>query len=202
MTMNRRLVLKGLGGALLGLPWLESVRPRAAWAQASSAPPFAIFFRQANGVAAEQSTNEVGQEPERFWPTAPGPLSPSTLGERALAELVTYADRLLVVGNVNMANFNYGDGHARGALQVLTARGPVEEGQGGELYAAAEIQGWPADWRYGARLSHVAQHDGLARSLANGGQLSERLGARSSRAKARRHLQRHRRHSPARSGDL
>lgn len=149
MTMNRRLVLKGIGGALLGLPWLESMGTRAAWAQASAAPPFAIFFRQANGVAAEQDTNEVGQEPERFWPTAPGPLSASTLADRALAELVNYADRLLVVGNVNMANFNYGDGHARGALQVLTARGPVEEGRGGD----SEADGESLDHRIGRELN-------------------------------------------------
>lgn len=149
MKLSRRLVLQGIGGALLGLPWLESVRPRSAWAQASSAPPFAIFFRQANGVAAEQNTNEVGQEPERFWPTAPGPLDASTLADRALAELVSYADRLLVVGNVNMANFNYGDGHARGALQVLTARGPVEEGQGGN----SEADGESIDHRIGRELN-------------------------------------------------
>ncbi|MEY2937058.1 MAG: hypothetical protein RL033_7807 [Pseudomonadota bacterium] len=149
MKMNRRWVLKGIGGALLGLPWLESVRPRSAWAQASSAPPFAIFFRQANGVAAEQDTNEVGREPERFWPTAPGPLSASTLADRALAELAAYADRLLVVGNVNMANFNYGDGHARGALQLLTARGPVEESQGGN----SEANGESLDHRIGRELN-------------------------------------------------
>lgn len=149
MKMNRRLVLQGIGGALLGLPWLEGVRPRSAWAQAASAPPFAIFFRQANGVAAEQDTNEIGKEPERFWPTATGPLSASTLADRALAELSTYADRLLVVGNVNMANFNYGDGHARGALQLLTARGPVQEGQGGN----SEANGESLDHRIGRELN-------------------------------------------------
>jgi hypothetical protein len=149
MKMNRRLVLTGIGGALLGLPWLESLRPRSAWAQVSGVPPFAIFFRQANGVAAEQDTNELGSEPERFWPTAPGPLSAATLADRALAELASYADRLLVVGNVNMANFNYGDGHARGALQVLTAQGPVEEGQGGNSEAAGES----LDHRIGRELN-------------------------------------------------
>ena len=84
MKMTRRhLVLGGLGGALLGLPWLESLRGRSALAQSAAAPPFAIFFRQANGVAAEQDTSEIGQEPERFWPTATGPLSAETLSDRA-----------------------------------------------------------------------------------------------------------------------
>src|SRR5690606_7201219 len=35
-------------------------------------------------------------------------------------------------------NFAYGDGHARGALQCLTARGPVVEDVGGESEAAGE----------------------------------------------------------------
>ena len=51
MKMNRRLVLQGIGGALLGLPWLESVRPRAAWAQASSVPPFAEILCKRRSIA-------------------------------------------------------------------------------------------------------------------------------------------------------
>src|SRR5262245_4594373 len=78
MKMTRRLVVGGIGGALLGLPWLEGLRGRRAWAQSAAAPPFAIFFRQANGVAAAQDTNEIGREPERFWPTEAGPLTPQT----------------------------------------------------------------------------------------------------------------------------
>lgn len=149
MKMSRRLVLGGIGGALLGLPWLESVRGRPAWAQSAGALPYAIFFRQANGVAAAQDTNEIGQEPERFWPTATGPLSAETLADRALAELTAHMSRLLVVGNVNMASFNYGDGHARGALQVLTAQGPVEEGRGGD----SEANGESIDHRIGRELN-------------------------------------------------
>jgi hypothetical protein len=149
MKISRRIVLGGIGGALLGLPWLEGFGSRRAQAQAASTPPFAIFFRQANGVAAEQDTSEIGQEPERFWPTATGPLTAETLGDRALVELADHANRLLVVGNVNMANFNYGDGHARGALQLLTAQGPVVEGQGGNSEAAGES----LDHRIGRELN-------------------------------------------------
>jgi len=53
------------------------------------------------------------------------------------------------VGNVNMANFSYGDGHARGALQVLTAQGPVEENQGGN----SEANGESLDHRIGRELN-------------------------------------------------
>jgi hypothetical protein len=149
MKMSRRIVLGGIGGALLGLPWLESLRGRQAWAQSAAAPPFAIFFRQANGVAAAQDTSEIGQEPERFWPTTPGALTAQTLADRALAELAAYSSRLLVVGNVNMANFNYGDGHARGALQLLTAQRPTEDGQGGNSEAGGES----LDHRIGRELN-------------------------------------------------
>jgi hypothetical protein len=146
---TRRQVLRGLGGALLGLPWLESFCGSRAWAQSASVPPFAIFFRQANGVAAAQDTSEIGQEPERFWPTATGPVTATSLGDRALARLSEHASRLLVVGNVNMEDFNYGDGHARGALQVLTAQGPSVEGQGG----SSEAGGESLDHRIGRELN-------------------------------------------------
>jgi Protein of unknown function (DUF1552) len=149
MKMSRRIVLGGLGGALLGLPWLEGLRGGRAWAQNAAVPPFAIFFRQANGVATAQDTSEIGQEPERFWPTATGPLTPETLSDRAVAELAAYSSRLLVVGNVNMANFNYGDGHARGALQLLTGQGPTEDNQGG----SSEAGGESLDHRIGRELN-------------------------------------------------
>ncbi len=149
MNIGRRLVLGTLGGALLGLPWLEGLSRRRAFAQSTATPPFAIFFRQANGVAAAQDTTEIGAEPERFWPTAEGRLTPETLADRALAELNTHASRLLVVGNVNMQNFNYGDGHARGALQLLTAQGPMVESQGGN----SEANGESLDHRIGRELN-------------------------------------------------
>ena len=147
--ISRRLVLGGLGGAVLGLPWLESLRGSRAWAQTSSVPPFAIFLRQANGVAAAQETDEIGDEPERFWPTTTGALSAATLADRALAQLSAYSSQLLVVGNVNMAEFNYGDGHARGALQVLTAQGPTVPGQAGDSEAGGES----IDHRLGRELN-------------------------------------------------
>lgn len=149
MKLSRRHVLRGLGGAVLGLPWLEGLAPKPARAQEAGGAPFAIFFRQANGVAAQQDTSEIGSEPERFWPSSTGALSPDTVAGRALGELSPYLDRLLVVGNVNMRDFNYGDGHARGALQVLTAQGPTVQGQGGNSEAAGES----IDHRIGRELN-------------------------------------------------
>ena len=105
MKLPRRRLLQGLGGAILGLPWLESLDGvRVAHAQTPSVPSYAIFFRQANGVAAIQTT-EIGAEPERFWPRTEGALDAQNLEGRALVELQAYASRLLVVGNANMNNF-------------------------------------------------------------------------------------------------
>ncbi|MCA9681674.1 MAG: DUF1552 domain-containing protein, partial [Myxococcales bacterium] len=144
---GRRAFLAGLGGVAVGLPFLEAFAPREAKA-ADGIEPFAIFFRQANGVAAEQNT-DLGAEPERFWPMAPGALNSANVAGRSLEELDGYLDRMLVVGNVSMENFDYADGHARGALQGLTAQGPVVAGLGGDSEAAGES----IDHRIGRELN-------------------------------------------------
>jgi hypothetical protein len=153
--ISRRVVLKGVGGAILGLPFLEGVLPRDAKA-ADTVPPFAVFFRQACGVACAQTTTEIGAETEKYWPIAMGDLSAANLKGRALEELIAHAPRLLVVKNVAKDSFDYGDGHANGALQGLTARGPTVTGAAG----ASEASGESLDHRIGADLNE-AGHDSL-----------------------------------------
>ncbi len=148
MKLSRRMVLKGIGGASLALPLLESFAPRSAKAQ-EIVPPFAVFFRQACGVASQQNTGEIGNEPERFWPNAMGALSAATMQGRAVEELVDYADKLLIVGNVNYGNFDFGDGHARGAMQGLVGRPPAVNGAGGDSEAGGES----LDHRIGRELN-------------------------------------------------
>lgn len=146
--LSRRLILKGIGGACLGLPLLESFAPRNALAAPNTGLPFAVFFRQACGVGCEQDTL-IGAEPERFWPKNFGALDAANVQGRALDELNTYLDRLLVVKNVRMEDFDYGDGHARGALQGLTARGPTVTGAAGD----SEADGESIDYRIGVELN-------------------------------------------------
>ncbi len=148
MKISRRFVLRGLGGATLALPLLESLAPRGAKAGGQATPPYAIFLRQANGVAAAQNT-DVGAEPERFWPQSVGALTAANLEGRALEELSDFADRMLVVGNVNKEYYDYGDGHANGVFQALTGRGPNVDGAGG----ASEASGESLDHRIGAELN-------------------------------------------------
>lgn len=150
--VSRRIILRGLGGATLALPLLEGFLGRQAEAQ-TAPEPFVIFFRQGNGVGAAQSysLNDGPQttEPERFWPQEFGPLTEQNLAGRALDELTAYREKLLVVKNINMQNFDYADGHARGALQCLTARGPVVAGAGGN----SEADGESIDHRIGRELN-------------------------------------------------
>lgn len=150
-TISRRLILTGLGGAALGLPLLEGW-PRLATAQTPpQAEPFAIFFRQACGVATAQLTPSIGVEPERFWPREFGPLTPANVEGRALDELSAYLSQILLVG-VNKNNYeNYADPHAVGAQQGLTGRGPTPEtaGKSGQ----AEADGESLDHRIGRELN-------------------------------------------------
>lgn len=146
--LHRRTILTGAAGVAMTLPFLEAFAPRKASAGFDTALPFAVFFRQANGVAAQQNT-KVGSEPERFWPTQTGALTAQTVNGRALDELGDYLSRMLVVGNVNMNGYNFGDGHARGAMQGMTARGPTVAGAGGSSEAAGES----LDHRIGRELN-------------------------------------------------
>jgi len=153
MNTRRRHFLKGLGGFTLALPVLEGLRRTQGTAHAGGAlvDPYAIFFRQANGVASAQDT-VVGQEPERFWPSQQGAITPETIQGRALGELTAHHQSLLAVG-VNAHGFDYGDGHARGALQGLTARGPVTAGAGGD----SEANGESLDNRIGRELNEAGR---------------------------------------------
>jgi hypothetical protein len=161
----RRLFLKGVGGVVLGLPLLESFAPRDAKAQAAP-EPFAVFFRQACGVACEQDA-ELGPETEKFWPTELGALTTDTVSGRAVDELGAHLTRLLVIRGVAMDGYDYGDGHANGALQGLTARGPVVDGVGGDSEAAGES----IDHRIGRELNPDGRDSLFLHAGARGGWL-------------------------------
>jgi hypothetical protein len=111
--VNRRAFLRGAGAVAIGLPFLEGLPMRSAWA-ADDPPVFCLFIVAACGV--------VGS---KFFPDVAGPLNASTLGamtDKATSVLSPYAQHLLFLKNVNfpMANVT-GCGHAQGLCQVLTA---------------------------------------------------------------------------------
>jgi hypothetical protein len=123
--MNRRLVLRGAGSLMLGLPLLEAFMPRDAAAQDAMRSPFVIIVMNDNGVVQAGVTLGGGGEPERFWPTATGPLTTASLladkPTRAMGELSDYADRLLVIRGINLPYGSTGCSHSAADAQILTS---------------------------------------------------------------------------------
>jgi hypothetical protein len=121
---TRRLFLTGTAGVTVGLPFLETFAKQMARAATPEDPGFVVFMRQGNGCSqALQYSNPP--EPDLFWPRNLGALTAASMAtdsDRALSELSAHADKLLLVRGVNGAFSISGCGHARGALQALTAQ--------------------------------------------------------------------------------
>jgi hypothetical protein len=119
-TVNRRAFLRA-GSVAIGLPFLEGLQERSAWA-AGSPPTFAFFMVAACGV--------VGK---KFFPNATGSLTTAGLtaaNDKAVSALAPYADNLLFLSGIN---FPLGGatncGHAQGLCQSLTGVAPNGGGQ-------------------------------------------------------------------------
>ncbi len=108
--VNRRAFLRGGGTLAIGLPFLESLPLRSAWAQ-SDEPIFSFFMCHSCGV--------VGND---FWP---GAGSTADMGNTAVAQLAPYADRLLIVRGINFPGGGGGCGHADGLCKALTGVSPT-----------------------------------------------------------------------------
>jgi len=124
--VNRRLVLKGAGGLMLGLPLLEGFMSNKASAQAATRSPFVIIVVGDNGVVQAGATLGGSGEPERFWPTATGALTKDKLladkTTRSIGELADYADKLLIVRGMNLPYNSTGCSHSAADAQILTAQ--------------------------------------------------------------------------------
>jgi hypothetical protein len=122
-SRGRRNFLKTIGALGLGLPFLEGLQERSAWAQEAPAPVFGLFMCTAHGVV-----QAYRNEPERFWPTTLGPLTVAGMqafaSERATGILADHAAQLNIVRGLKYPFGNNGCGHALGLLQCLTAARP------------------------------------------------------------------------------
>lgn len=124
VSMRRRAFLRGMGGLMVGLPFLESLAPRDAQAQATTAPKrFGVFFC-CNGV-----------NMERWFPTTSfGSLNAGALSGTANEALAPYVDKLLFPRGLRMAprgysnEFSGGDDHMKGMGCKLTAA-PLDFGE-------------------------------------------------------------------------
>jgi hypothetical protein len=111
--INRRAFLRGAAGVAIGLPFLEGLPERSAWAQDQS-PIFSLFMCAANGV--------VGN---KFFPATQGPITEAALAaasDKATSKLARHAANLLFVRGINYPMNGPTDcGHAQGLCQALTA---------------------------------------------------------------------------------
>lgn len=123
--MNRRMVLRGAGGLMLGLPLLETFMPRKASAQTATRSPFVLIVVGDNGVVQAGVSLSVSTEPEMFWPTATGALTNASMtadkATRSTGELAAYADKLLIVKGINLPYSSTGCSHSAADAQILTA---------------------------------------------------------------------------------
>jgi hypothetical protein len=124
--VNRRLVLKGAGGLMLGLPMLEGFMSSKAFAQTATRSPFVLIVVGDNGVVQAGVTLGGAGEPERFWPTATGTLTRDKMladkPMRTTGELSDYADKLLIVRGINLPYNSTGCSHSAADAQILTAQ--------------------------------------------------------------------------------
>jgi hypothetical protein len=119
-SIKRRAFLTGAGTVAVGLPFLEGLPSRSAWA-AETAPVFTFFVVAQNGV--------VGKS---FFPATPGPLTTTGLasaGDLATSVLAPHAANLLFIKGINYPNPGPKScGHAEGNVQTLTGLAPGSTG--------------------------------------------------------------------------
>jgi hypothetical protein len=119
-AVNRRAFLRGAGAVAVGLPFLEGLPERSAWA-AGAQPVFTMMIVGSCGV--------VGKN---FLPDATGALTTSGLAgmtSKAVSALSAHAPNLLFLKNVNWVQGGPKScGHAEGLCQSLTGAAPGSSG--------------------------------------------------------------------------
>lgn len=111
--LSRRAVLRGAGGAAVGLPWLAAMAPRRASAQAL--PKRFVVFYFSNGV-----------NPASWTPTG---TTAAPILNATMAPLQSLLPKTVILSGINMqtARDNGGNGHNVGITNMLTARKFLKE---------------------------------------------------------------------------
>ena len=119
VPVNRRAFLRA-GAVAIGLPFLEGLPERSAWA-ADAPPVFSLFIVTSNGVVQN-----------KFFPNDVGALTPTTLADmtdKASSVLAPHAANLLFIRGLNFpAPNSMSCSHAEGSCQTLTAAPPASNG--------------------------------------------------------------------------
>lgn len=106
----RRTLLRGLAGAAISLPLLESLSPRRSRAQDATFPTRFVVMFHPNGV-----------QPEAWFPT-PGASPTDFALNRAHAALEPWKSKLILTSGIDMSvcTIGFGEPHQRGMGAVLT----------------------------------------------------------------------------------
>lgn len=130
--VNRRLVLRGLGGVAVGLPMLDVFAPKGAEAQAAARPVYSALMLQQNGAIQGN-----GEDPDMFWPSQVGAIDKATLAGKdaaqTISELADYADKIACVQGMD---FHYSNNHDGGPI-AASCGSPVK-GEGTDQLPTTE----------------------------------------------------------------
>ncbi len=157
--VNRRAFLRGAAGVAVGLPFLESLPERSAWA-AEDKPVFSLFICAVSGVV-----------PASFFPGSLGALTPAGLAaaEKATSKLSAHAEHLLFLDGIRWPFLPTGEPHAETLCMALTASEPAGSG------SMATASGPSADWVIADRVQPGTPPLTLYAGNKRNGYIAERL---------------------------
>jgi hypothetical protein len=124
--LSRRALLRGVGGVVVALPFLDAMTAKA---QSNSAAKRLVIFYSPNGTNAGDSP-ELAEEID-FWPAAMG--AGFVLGGE-VSPLESLREKLLFVSGINAEScyadraLGVGDSHSIGLSQMLTGVQFIEDG--------------------------------------------------------------------------
>ena len=159
-AINRRAFLRGAGTVAIGLPFLEGLPERSAWA-AGATPVFTMFI-----------VGSCGVEGTSFLPDATGALTTSGLAgmtSKAVSQLSAHAPNLTMLKQINWPQNVKSCGHAEGLCQALTAIVPGSTGHG------AYSGGLSADVAIGKAVNATGVDPIILYSAAKGAYIADRI---------------------------
>jgi hypothetical protein len=152
--MQRRNFLKG-SGALIGLPFLESLMPVGVKAEAMAPNSFAVFLRHPHGVVHDA-----------WWPTAMGDLTVETM-KGASAQMIPHLTRTAYIRNLKMGYPNRNCHHNIHALQLFTGSEPRYSQKQGDALASSESMEWAIAKQFHPTRDPLVLFAGERRSFLN-----------------------------------